>query len=488
MTADRAALLGVDVGTQGIRVVAVDPRGDLLSSHEQAFPLQDRTERHEQSSELWWDVSVNLLRAVATELRDVDEPAQPVALSVTSTSGTVIPLDAARQPLHPALMYDDPRASAQAERCRLASTHGDEPGIPFGASYGLPKMLWYTETHPREAKRIASWCHAADFLLGRLSGVWGVTDPTNALKTGYDPERDEWPAFISEALGMPASWFPRVQSSGSVLGPLREVVAAETGLPPTLFVTTGMTDGCASQIAAGAVQPGEWSTTVGTTLVIKGVTRDLIRDPLGRVYSHRHPQGWWMPGGASNTGADWAARDYAGQDLSQLDREARAVIPTPWTVYPLLRAGERFPFIAPRARGFEPEGLGEPERYAARMEGVAYLERLAYEMLEGLSGERVARVSTAGGGSRGETWLTIRANVLRKPIVRMRHPEAAVGAAILAASGTLYDGLGEAAAAMTEVEREVAPDSLAAAYDSGYAHFVTALTERGYLTPAPSPP
>jgi sugar (pentulose or hexulose) kinase len=93
--------------------------------------------------------------------------------------------------------------------------------------------------------------------------------------------------------------------------------------------------------------------------------------------------------------------------------------------------------------------------------------QLAYEMLEGLSGERVARVSTAGGGSRGKTWLTIRANVLRKPIVRMRHPEAAVGAAILAASGTLYDGLGEAAAAMTEVEREFAPDSLAAAYDSG---------------------
>jgi sugar (pentulose or hexulose) kinase len=433
----------------------------------------------------WWQTTIDLLRTVSADLRDAEEAAHPLALAVTSTSGTVIPLDAERQPLHPALMYDDPRAAAQAGRCRLASTHGGARDIPFGASYGLPKMLWYTETHPREAARIASWCHAADFLLGRLSGVWGVTGPTNTLKSGYDPETGAWPAFIGEALELPPSWFPRVIPSGSTLGPLRDEVAAATGLPASLLVTTGMTDGCASQIAAGAVQPGEWSTTLGTTLVIKGVTRDLIRDPLGRVYSHLHPQGWWMPGGASNTGADWVARDYAEQDLTPLDREARDVIPTPWTAYPLLRKGERFPFIAPRARGFEPDGLSKLDRFAARMEGVAYLERLAYEMLEGFSGERVERVSTAGGGSRGETWLTIRANVLRKPIVRVPHADAAVGAAILAASNTLYDGLGAAAAAMTEVEREITPGSLADAYEAGYDHFVTALTERGYLTPAP---
>ena len=142
MNRDRAALLGIDVGTQGVRVVAVDPQGKLLSSHEQAFPLQDRTERHEQSPTLWWDVSVDLLRAVAADLRDGAAPAQPVAVSVTSTSGTVIPLDANRQPLHPALMYDDPRAAEQAARCRLASTHGGATETPFGASYGLPKMLW----------------------------------------------------------------------------------------------------------------------------------------------------------------------------------------------------------------------------------------------------------------------------------------------------------------------------------------------------------
>ena len=145
--------------------------------------------------------------------------------------------------------------------------------------FGLPKIVWYAEAYPEEAERIASWCHAADFLIGRLCGVWGVTDPTNALKTGYDPALGVWPSFITDGLAIPTTWLPHVIPSGSVVGQLREEVAEATGLPSTMAVTTGMTDGCASQIAAGAVQPGEWSTTIGTTLVIKGVTHLPILKP-----------------------------------------------------------------------------------------------------------------------------------------------------------------------------------------------------------------
>jgi len=50
-----------------------------------------------------------------------------------------------------------------------------------------------------------------------------------------------------------------------------------------------MTDGCAAQIAAGALEVGSWNSVLGTTLVLKGVTRELIRDPAGVMYSHRSP-------------------------------------------------------------------------------------------------------------------------------------------------------------------------------------------------------
>ncbi len=73
-----------------------------------------------------------------------------------------------------------------------------------------------------------------------------------------------------------------------------------------------MTDGCAGQIATGAVEPGQFVGVLGTTYVLKGVTRELVTDPAGALYSHRHPDGWWLPGGASNTGGEALARRGPG--------------------------------------------------------------------------------------------------------------------------------------------------------------------------------
>src|SRR5690606_29697867 len=191
-------------------------------------------------------------------------------------------------------------------------------------------------------------------------------------------------------------------------------------------------------------------------LVIKGVTTKAIHDPAGRLYSHRHPDGYWMPGGASNTGADWVSTDF-GTDLRELNEKAALLIPTGQLVWPLKQAGERFPFIAPNAKGFVPEGLAPAERFAAGMEGVAYIERLAYELIEQLSGERPTAVYTAGGGSNSDAWLTIRSNVLNLPIYKCREASGAVGAAIAAASKTHYTSLAEAAARMTAIDCKIEP-------------------------------
>src|SRR5690606_24902945 len=103
------------------------------------------------------------------------------------------------------------------------------------------------------------------------------------------------------------------------------------------------------------------------TLVIKGVTRDKLIDPTGSIYCHRHPDGYWMPGGASNTGADWVSKWFRDQDLALLNREAEALIPTGLMAWPLLQEGERFPILSPEARGFMPDVDNDILRYAACM-------------------------------------------------------------------------------------------------------------------------
>lgn len=474
-----ACFIGIDVGTQGARVVLMDATGNLLGSSEQHFPLHEKM-REEQSPAAWWDACLLCLR---TLLADTPHRQQVKAIAVTSTSGTIVPIDQQHQPLHNAIMYSDGRQAAAGKVCSEAARQYHPHGYTqFNSSSGLSKMYWFIEQFPQAIHQLYRFIHAADYITGQLSGRFDITDATNALKSGYDVAAQEWPAYLWQQLPLQQSWLPAVVPAGTPLEKILPSLAVTLGLPEDVTIVAGMTDGCASQIAAGAVRPGDWNTTIGTTLVVKGVTTQYINDPSGALYCHRHPEGYWMPGGASNTGADWISKRFPG-DLALLNEQAMEIIPTGHLSWPLLQQGERFPFVAPQARGFEASGLSNAESYAAGMEGVAYIERYAYQLIRQLSGEQVEKVYTAGGASNSHAWLTIRSNVLNLPIIKMKHVSGAAGAAILAASKTWYTNIMEATAAMTQVAEEIQPvPSLVKTYDNGYTEFIQLLKEKGYIS------
>jgi sugar (pentulose or hexulose) kinase len=463
--------LGLDLGSQGVRGVIVDRAGAVVSSLAEQFPWEVGVQQ--QDPAVWLATIDRILGRLALALRDLGLQEAAVALSVTSTSGTVLPLDRDHQPIWEALMYNDRRASAQANRCR------DVLGPSINVSFGLPKMVWFCDAHPNLAARVHVWAHPADYVIAHICGVHGVTDHTTATKSGYDLERGRWRPEIA-LCGIDVHHLPRVVSPGTPIARISKACARETGLPDTVVVVAGMTDGCASQVAAGCVSPGDWSTTIGTTMVLKGVTPAPVHDPEGRVYNHLHPDGHWMPGGASNTGADWVARDYRQTDLDALSERASAYLPTDWISYPLLQRGERFPFVAPEATGFDHGGLTADERFAARMEGVAYIERMAVSLLESLSGAAIPHIRSAGGATRNRVWCQIRSNVLGRPVIRTAHSSGAVGAAIIAASKTQFGSLAEAGQELAQVEDVVFPEQ-SGAYEQRYAHFVDQLARRGYV-------
>jgi D-ribulokinase len=474
--------IGIDIGTQGARVVLLDEGGCLVGAKEEVFPL-DSHSREEQSPAAWWASCFQSLKALCGELAPSVSLGRVKAMAVTSTSGTIIPLNKHNEPLHPALMYSDLRPAVEALQCKKAAQAAGAKGFTaFNASCGLPKMLWFVQNYPQKVGQISRFIHAADFITGKLCGNFAVTDYTNALKSGYDLQQLRWPEYITKALPIRLEWLQQVVPSGTAVGTLKEELARELGLPAEVIITSGMTDGCASQVASGAVNVGDWNTTIGTTLVIKGVTTKEVKDPTGALYCHRHPDGYWMPGGASNTGADWVSRLFGQADLAALSAEAARCLPTRQLAWPLLQQGERFPFVAPGAKGFAPEGLPEPELFAVYMEGVAYIERYAYEKIKMLSGEVAGQVFTAGGGSHSDTWLTIRSNVLRLPLQKMKHVSGAAGAAVLAASRTHFNSLVEAAQAMVQPEQIIHPDpALGGAYEKTYHQFVNTLKQRGYI-------
>jgi sugar (pentulose or hexulose) kinase len=231
---------------------------------------------------------------------------------------------------------------------------------------------------------------------------------------------------------------------------------------------------------------------LGTTLALKGVTDTLLHDPTGAVYSHRAPHGdLWLPGGASGAGARGVTALFGGEDLDALTERARQVRDVP-LCYPLAEHGERFPFVEPEARGFlgdgplpaGPEEVDDPARvFAAVCRGVAYVERLCFDLLDGAGADVSGPVSFTGGGSKNPWWNQLRCDLLGAEVRIPSSAEPSFGMAVLAA-GTVEGDVPGAAGRMVETRQVLRPDpGRRSELVAGYADFVDALTDRGWLDP-----
>ena len=452
VTEPGAVWLGLDLGTQSVRAIAVSATGAVLGQGSQRLTSQRDGPRHEQNPEEWWGAI-----AASSHTAVVGVPPGSIrGVAVDGTSGTVLLTDRSGRPLTPGLMYDDTRAVEEARRVNeVGAAVWASLGYRMQPSWALPKLLWLLREYP-DLLPGARLTHQADFINRRLVGREVSTDSSTALKTGYELVHDTWPHEVLAALGVPEEIMPGVVRPGTQIGKVTTEAAAMTGIPEGTPVIAGMTDGCAAQIGAGALSVGSWNSVLGTTLVLKGVTQELIRDPLGVVYSHRSPGGGWLPGGASSTGAGVLTARFPGRDLDALSEQAAAWEPASVIAYPLVSRGERFPFTAPEAEGFV---LGEPtdeiDLYAALLQGVAFIERLCFDYLDMLGAPTNGDLRLTGGGARSRYWCQIRADILDRQVSIPENAEAALGMAVLAAS--VGRRVSEVASEMVRVREVIDP-------------------------------
>ena len=474
-----AAWLGLDLGTQSVRAMVVSGSGETLAVGSHKLTSRRDGPRHEQDPEEWWRAISTASRAALAAL-PAGLPIHGVA--VDGTSGTILLVDGDFRPLTPGLMYDDTRAVEETERVNetgaaVWSTLGYNR---MQASWGLPKLLWLLAQASGSVPgtRLA---HQTDFINRRLVGGEVVTDTSNALKTGVDLINECWPREVFAALGVPDEILPEVVRAGTCLGMISAEAAAQTSIPQRTPVFAGMTDGCAAQMAAGALSVGSWNCVLGTTLVLKGVTPDLIKDPSGVVYSHRSPDGNWLPGGASSAGAGVISKLFPGRDLEALGTLAAEREPASVLTYPLHGRGERFPFIAPEAEGFT---LGQPadeiDRYAALLQGVAFIERLCFDYLDMLGAPVGGPFLLTGGGAKSRYWCQLRADVLGRPVTLPENAEAALGMAILAAAAGHQ--VADVAGAMVRIREVIDPrPDHAGRFREPYLRLVDELARRGWV-------
>ncbi|NUS79727.1 MAG: FGGY-family carbohydrate kinase [Streptomyces sp.] len=455
--------LGIDLGTQSVRALLVTADGTVLGSG--SAPLRGRRDgvRHEQDPGEWWTAVCMASRAA---LRD--HSGGVGGLAVCGTSGTVLLSDDAGRPVSPALMYDDGRAWAEGERLRGA-------GLAVQNTWGLPKALWLRRIHG--PGRIT---HQPDVITAHLTGGPVPTDSSHALKTGYDAAAESWPDVPGPQVPLPG-----VVRPGTLLGEVCAGAAEATGIPAGTPVVAGMTDGCAAQIASGALRAGSWNSVLGTTLVLKGASPTPVHDPTGVVYNHRAPDGSWLPGGASGVGAGVLTAAFAGADPAVMDQRAAWHEPAGAIAYPLVSPGERFPFLAPGATALLlGEPAGEADLWAALLQGVAFTERLCLDYLHHLGAPLDGPLSFTGGAARSPYWNQLRADVLGREARVPEQTEPALGMAALAAHGVTGQTLPDIADRMVRVRTVVTPrPDRTTRFAEPYARLVDELTTRGWLPP-----
>ncbi len=447
--------VGIDVGTTGVKALAITPAGAVVARAERAYPLAVPAPGwSEQDPEAWWEASRDALEEVSAG-REV------AGIGLSGQMHGLVCLDDADRVIRPAILWNDQRTAAECAEIeqavgleRLIALTGNRALTGFTA----PKLLWLRRHEPGSFARIARICLPKDYVRLRLTGEWAidVADASGTLL--LDVGRRTWSETVVAELGLDRAWLPPVLESPAVSG------HTEDGIP----VAAGAGDCAAAAVGVGVVDPGPVSVVLGTSGVVFATLPGYQPDPEARVHSFCHAvPGRWHAMGVmlSAAGSLQWLHDVLGPDLDFAALVAEAGRWEPGAegllFLPYLQ-GERTPHADPDARGaFTGLSLRHDRAALVRavLEGVAFGLRDSLELLRELgAAPAVARAS--GGGARSELWLQICASVLGLPIERVAVDDgSAYGAALLGAvAGGLFASVEDAVTATVRVTGTIDPD------------------------------
>jgi len=484
---------GVDLSSSSVQIMISDLDGNIIVDLNEPFMLSKLkagvgTSRgwSEQNPDEWVrSIHAVFLRAVRCFKEQGGDLDEIKAICTDSTSGSVLAINDSGAPLAPAMMYNDFRAEEEVDVINeIAGEYCEKLAYVFNPSFGLPKILWMRRHLPGIYSKAFKIIHENDFLVYLLSEDKSFhSDSSNALKTGYDFIDNRWPDYIERDLNISIDKLPVVSHPGEIISTTSEGFEEKTGFPSGVPIISGATDATMALVSSGAKDEGDIFTSVGTTLVTRVVSRRLVRDPHGRFYSHVYPgrERLYLPGGASSAGAECLERIFPGKDFKMYDEKSFNWFPTSNLAYPLMRKGERFPFIDPDATSvFIGKVENEYHRYTTYLEAVAHVERLAISVLEGAGITVGNKVYTVGGGASSDYWLQIRSDVLQKEIYRPRVIESAFGCMIVAAAAISCNGdIKKAASDIIKNDLIVKPrKSLKDKIDKHYNEFLEMIKSR----------
>ncbi len=467
---DDKVVIGLDSSTQSTKAIAWNSNGEALGEGRAPIAMQQpRPGYYEQDTNDWWRSACGALRDLCQQV----DPARIAGIAISNQRETVGFLDPAGQPVRPAIVWLDERASD-----RIAPLNAAFPdaglhritGKPADVTPTVYRLDWLRENQPDVLQDSAAIVDVHGYLTGRLTGVmtagWTSADPFGA----FDINTLQWSRPILDHLGLSVAQFPATARPGTDLGTVTEDAARATGLPAGTPVYCAGGDGQCAGLGVNAIQKGRVYLNLGTAIVI-GINSPVpALNHNWRTLISPTGEGYFLEG-VLRGGAffvDWFVRNFVSETLTRdvFDRLEQgageiALGSEGLTVCPYL-SGCMNPHWNPDARaGFIGLGAHHTKFHLYR----AVLESLTSEVARCVgamrhAGHHTSEIVAVGGGANSALWSRMVADACGLPLIKSCTIEASsLGAGISAAVGAgWFDGFASAAAAMVRDGQAVLPD------------------------------
>jgi len=464
-------LLGLDIGTSGVKALLVSSEGKIISSKTESYPL---TTPHpgwaEQSPYDWWEATVKVIKETVSN--NPIESSEIKGISLSGQMHSSVFLNEKMKVIRPAILWSDTRTSRQCKEIYVKAGGLDQlihyVSNPALEGFTAPKILWLKENEPENYKKIKYILLPKDYIRYRLTGelFTEVSDAAGTLL--FEVIKKRWSTSLLEKLEINQDLLPPVLNSFDLAGGITKQIAEKIGLKFKTPVVAGGADNACGAVGSGIIQEGRVMVSIGSSGVVLAQTNNPQADQEGRIhlFNHACPDSWYMMGVTLSAGMsyEWLQKKLFNRslDYTKLDQLAEEINPgSEGLIFLPYLYGERTPHNDANARGvyFGISGKHDRRHFTRSvLEGVTFALKDSLELIKD-KGIKIKEIRAIGGGAKSRVWQQILADILGEEISLLNVEEGpAFGAALIAGVGVgEYSSFAEAVNRIIKVKKTVLP-------------------------------
>jgi xylulokinase len=440
--------IGIDSSTTATKALLMDESGTVLAVASSQYTFETpHLLWSEQDPALWWNATVESIRAVLGKAGMDGRAVKGVGL--TGQMHGLVLLDSKGVVLRPAILWNDQRTGSQCDQIHARVGRQrfiDVTGNVALTGFTAPKILWVKENEPEIYAKVKKILLPKDYVRFKLTGDYAVDRAGGSGTALFDVKNRTWSSEILESLQIDHDLLPPTYEGTDITGTITENAAFLTGLEAGTPVVGGGGDQAAGAVGVGAVKPGIVGLVLGTSGVVFATTPEALVEPAGRLHAFCHavPDRWHLMGvmlsaaGSLRWYRDTLAPGVEFETLlapaAQISAGSDGLLFLPYLT------GERTPHPDPLARGaFVGLTIRHNKNHMTRavLEGVSFGLRDSFELIRNAGLPEIKQVRISGGGAKSKLWRQILADTFNAELVTVNTTEgAAYGAALLAGVGS----------------------------------------------------